>query len=312
MAELLPHITIDENKVITVPDELRRIAVQYEHKVRTVTFDCPRYWDDGRIDLKELVIYAAFERSDKASKEKACKNIRVDEEYDDMIHFDWEVTREATLCNGTLSLMICARKTEDGTLQNAWHTEINEEMIVSRGLKCENGEAEEIPEDKETEILEQVKELIEQSQPFVIKGTWSNDVLTSQSEDYFKFNTETTYAEIQAAINQDKIPLLKTNGFVPQYVPVHELNVDGDSITFRTNWEFGGVETVTEVVIYNPEGNYPTYENGITFYNAVDEELKKGSNRPVRNSVVTAKFADIETALGSYITDIAELVGGDA
>ena len=49
-----PHIGIDKDKNIFFPDELKKIAVQREHDMKTVTFDCPRYWD-GR-DLYELII----------------------------------------------------------------------------------------------------------------------------------------------------------------------------------------------------------------------------------------------------------------
>ena len=41
-----PHIVIGNDRFITVPESLKRIAVQYDHNVETVTFDCPRYWDD--------------------------------------------------------------------------------------------------------------------------------------------------------------------------------------------------------------------------------------------------------------------------
>ena len=41
--EAEPHIVIGEDRFITVPSELKRIAVQYDHNIETVTFDCPRY-----------------------------------------------------------------------------------------------------------------------------------------------------------------------------------------------------------------------------------------------------------------------------
>ena len=40
-----PHIVIDSHRAITVPEQLKRIAVQFDHNFETVTFDCPRYWD---------------------------------------------------------------------------------------------------------------------------------------------------------------------------------------------------------------------------------------------------------------------------
>ena len=49
------HIVIDTNRFITVPEELRRIAVQHDHNIETVIFDCPRYWDGH--DLSKMKIY---------------------------------------------------------------------------------------------------------------------------------------------------------------------------------------------------------------------------------------------------------------
>ena len=43
MALAEPHIVIDDDRYIAVPKKLRRLAVQHDHNVETVTFDCPRY-----------------------------------------------------------------------------------------------------------------------------------------------------------------------------------------------------------------------------------------------------------------------------
>ena len=40
--DLEPHIIIDKKRKVSVPDELKRIAVQHDHNIETVTFDCPR------------------------------------------------------------------------------------------------------------------------------------------------------------------------------------------------------------------------------------------------------------------------------
>ena len=56
------HIVIDSNRNIYVPEALRRIAVQYDHNIETVTFDCPRYWDG--IDMSGMKAYINYRRSD--------------------------------------------------------------------------------------------------------------------------------------------------------------------------------------------------------------------------------------------------------
>ena len=45
------HIVIGRDRVIVVPDELKRIAVETDHNIETITFDCPRYWDDKDLSL---------------------------------------------------------------------------------------------------------------------------------------------------------------------------------------------------------------------------------------------------------------------
>ena len=61
--ELDEHIIIGADRSITVPLKLKRIAVQHDHDIETVTFDCPRYWD-GR-DLSTMKFYINYIRADK-------------------------------------------------------------------------------------------------------------------------------------------------------------------------------------------------------------------------------------------------------
>lgn len=52
------HIVIGKDRVITVPPDLRRLGVQYDKNVESVTFDCPRYWDG--IDLLNMAMYINY------------------------------------------------------------------------------------------------------------------------------------------------------------------------------------------------------------------------------------------------------------
>lgn len=40
------HIIINNDRTVTVPDSIKKIGVQYDHNVNTLTFDCPRYSDE--------------------------------------------------------------------------------------------------------------------------------------------------------------------------------------------------------------------------------------------------------------------------
>ena len=131
-----PHIVIGDDRIIAVPDELKRIAVQYDHDVETVTFDCPRYWDD--LDMSEMRIYINYIRRDMIKGMYAVKNIAVDTENDRIMHFDWTVSRHVSQVKGPIKFLVCIRKTnEEGVEENHWNSELNEEMYVSEGLESE-------------------------------------------------------------------------------------------------------------------------------------------------------------------------------
>lgn len=130
-----PHIVIDENRFITVPEELKRIAVQYDHNIETVTFDCPRYWDGH--DMSKMAIYINYTRSDKVKGSYLTTDVTLDENDPNIMHFTWTVSQNATLKEGTLEVSVCIKKSNSEGLEvNHWNSEITEEFYVSRGQEC--------------------------------------------------------------------------------------------------------------------------------------------------------------------------------
>lgn len=143
--ELEEHIVIDDHRNITVPEPLKRIAVQFDHNVETVTFDCPRYWDEH--DLSTMYIYVNYLRSDRNRGRCLAKNVRVDENDSNMIHFEWIIGNEITIVNGNLTFLVCALQTDsEGNEELHWNSEINNQMFVSTGLECTDVVIEEYPD----------------------------------------------------------------------------------------------------------------------------------------------------------------------
>ena len=131
------HIVIGNDRIITVPDSLKKIAVQYDHNMETVTFDCPRYWDGH--DMLNMKVYINYMRSDRALGMYLADNVREDEFDDKIMHFDWTITSNATGAKGKLEFLVCIKKTdENGYEENHWNSELNEDMIVSEGLEVED------------------------------------------------------------------------------------------------------------------------------------------------------------------------------
>lgn len=144
------HIVINDDRTITVPMTLRKIAVQFDNNVETVTFDCPRYWDD--IDISGMNIYINYMRPDNKPGCYVVDNVRVDEIDKKQIHFEWTITRNVSEIKGKLSFLVCAKSINDiGEETYHWNSELNKEMIVSEGLECGNPIVEKYPD-----VIEQI------------------------------------------------------------------------------------------------------------------------------------------------------------
>ena len=128
------HIIINADRTIKVPDKLKRIAVQYDHNMDSVTFDCPRY-SDG-IDMSKMKIFVNYIRSDNEPGSHYAEDVIVDETDPNIIHFSWKIDGHVSEVVGSLQFLVCAKFTDkEGKLSNIWNTELNAELYVSKGMK---------------------------------------------------------------------------------------------------------------------------------------------------------------------------------
>ena len=127
------HIIIDEDRFIKVPEALKRIAVQYDHNIETVTFDCPRYWDEH--DLSKMVGYINYMRAD-GEMGSCITTATVDEDDENLIHFDWTISGHVSAIKGKLDFLVCFKDVDDeGTELHHWNSELCEDLYVSAGLE---------------------------------------------------------------------------------------------------------------------------------------------------------------------------------
>lgn len=153
-SETEEHIVVGNDRYITVPENLKRIAVQFDHDVETVTFDCPRYWDNH--DLSTMRIYINYMRPDAVPGCFPCENVIVDDMDSNLIHFDWRVSKNATKVQGMLSFLVCAKQVDDeGNETRHWNSELCTDMTVSTGLEVDESIIESYP-DVITYLLERM------------------------------------------------------------------------------------------------------------------------------------------------------------
>lgn len=133
------HIIINKDRTVVVPDSVRKIGIQYDHKVNTLTFDCPRYADDNQsIDLSRMAIYVNFSRNDKTKGSIAATNVFVDPDDSEIMHFDFVITRSVTLVNGPIICLVCAKSTDaEGVEDNHWNSELFNKLSVGEGMEAE-------------------------------------------------------------------------------------------------------------------------------------------------------------------------------
>ncbi len=154
------HIVVNEDRTISVPEELRCIAVEYDHNIETVTFDCPRFWDGH--DFSEMNVYINYRCADGKVGQCFCDSVTIDESDDKIIHFDWTISRNLTCAKGKIAFLVCIKSLDDsGGLSKHWSSRLNQEMEVMEGIECV-GE----PVDVEPPVLEEILtrlDLLEQS-----------------------------------------------------------------------------------------------------------------------------------------------------
>ena len=127
-------LVIGDDRVITIPEALKRVAVQYDHDIETVTFDCPRYWD-GK-DLSTMEIFVNYMRPDEVMGSHVCTNVVVSPEDSTRMYFDWTISGHVTYVPGTLSFLVCIKIVDsEGELLHHWNSELNTDMYISTGLK---------------------------------------------------------------------------------------------------------------------------------------------------------------------------------
>ena len=127
------YIVIGEDRIITVPDALKRIAVQYDIDVEAVMFECPRYFNG--IDLTKLDLYVNYMRADGALSIYHVEDVTVNPENDKQIHFTWLIGGYLTEVAGNLQFIVSGSKTdESGNVVNKWNTEINSDLHISKGI----------------------------------------------------------------------------------------------------------------------------------------------------------------------------------
>lgn len=134
------HIVINRDRSVAVPSLIKKSIVQRDHNIERLTFDCPRYWY-GK-DISTLNIYVNYISVIKKAKgedpgSSLCENVVIDENDQDILHFDWIITDNVSEDMGGLIFLVCAKSVDsDGNEDVHWNSHLCKEMEVQEGLEA--------------------------------------------------------------------------------------------------------------------------------------------------------------------------------
>lgn len=240
-------IVINSDRTITVPAELKRIAVQYDHNIETVTFQCPRYWDGH--DMSEMVVYINYKLPDNTLGCYVVDNVTVDESNDGLMYFDWTVSRNVTQHKGNISFLVCIKKVDQiGYESNHWNSELNKDLYISEGLECEESIVDEYPD-----VLTQILMRLDAVEKNGGGGSVSSDFIE------LNFTKSTEIDDINHHnIEYDGACNLMYKGTMYGYIPyimLVQIAIEDIPRTFQTIWYTDGttLDTICEKRCFGSE-----------------------------------------------------------
>ena len=139
-----------ETRIISVPAEYKELGVESDEKVTRVKFQCPKIVGDN-IDLTECNLYINYRNAGNKLNSYLVEDVTVT---GDTINFSWLLSRHVTESSGTISYIVCAKKSDDTGVINEWNTKVAT-GIVGIGL-----EATEEIEEQNVDVIEQILRLI--------------------------------------------------------------------------------------------------------------------------------------------------------
>ena len=183
-SEIEGHIVIGNDRFITVPDSLKRIAVQHDHNIETVTFDCPRYWDNH--DMSQMKVYITYLLPDNTIGSYLAQNVTP---IDNTMTFTWTISGNITQTKGTVSFLVCAKRTDDdGNEILHWNSELNTQCYISEGLEGDVSVTMKYP-DIVTQLLTRMEE---------VEAIATIEAMQSYTDAWLEENHDRVLAEIEA------------------------------------------------------------------------------------------------------------------
>jgi hypothetical protein len=292
-----PHIIINDDRSIVVPDELKNIAVQFDHNIETVTFDCPRYWDSH--DFSMMHIYVAYLCSDKSVGQFLCTNVVVDDADPDRIHFNWTISQNVTKVSGKISFIVCIKEPQaDGTVVRHWNSIVCQDMnIVAIPTELEQPGNDIVIE---PDIVEQILlriEALENNSGSGGSGGVNEDEVRGIIEDYMTENPPTV----------DLTDYAKTEDVETLSEAIADLqNKTPSDASGLTVGQIQALDGMFKIASYteDPTAAYSAFKAAFGIEDTGEEEPDEPDTPTVTLTSISATYSGGDVAVGTALTDL--------
>ena len=201
-----------ETRIISVPNEYKELGVESDENVTRIRFQCPKIVGDN-IDLTEYNLYINYRNAGNKLNSYLVEDVTVT---GDTINFSWLLSRHVTESPGTISYIVCAKKSDYTGVINEWNTK------VATGTVGVGLEATEEIEEQNIDIIEQIlRSIVElenndpQTKPNVVKIELPADAWVEEGTIYkqtVSISSATSSSLIELKPSQEQLQELLTSG----------------------------------------------------------------------------------------------------
>ena len=201
-----------ETRIISVPNEYKELGVESDENVTRIKFQCPKIVGDN-VDLTEYNLYINYRNAANKLNSYLVKDATVT---GDVINFSWLLSRHVTESPGTISYIVCAKKSDYTGVINEWNTK------VATGTVGVGLEATEEIEEQNIDIIEQIlRSIVElenndpQTKPNVVKIELPADAWVEEGAIYkqtVSISSATSNSLIELKPSKEQLQELLTSG----------------------------------------------------------------------------------------------------
>lgn len=234
-----------ETRIISVPTEYKELGVESDEKVTRVKFQCPKIVGDN-IDLTEYNLYINYRNAGNKLNSYLVEDVTVT---GDTINFSWLLSRHVTESPGTISYIVCAKKSDDTGVINEWNTKVAT-GTVGIGL-----EATEEIEEQNVDAIEQILRSIVELENKVDSGGSGGSIIviddTLTQSGQAADAKATGYAINLLSEEKVSLPKAEDGTAIPGTAGWYAVSDGAGGITWVESAPSTGGETTTHGIVWN-------------------------------------------------------------